>query len=132
MCSAGFFCFLPLCTETCNFYRRHGGLWGGSLVSKTEQQREEMLERLRRLADRKVNDAVKLAFLDPEAADRVDDLDLSGLVELKRTDKSFEARFVDQIKVLEMMRELMREDESQAAAEFFRALNGAADGGEEA
>ena len=100
-------------------------------MSKTEQQREEMLERLRRLADRKVNDAVKLAFLDPETADRVDDLDLSGLVELKRTDKSFEARFVDQIKVLEMMRELMREDESQAAAEFFRALNGAADGGEE-
>ena len=101
------------------------------MLSKTEQQREEMLERLRKLADRRVNDAVKLAFLDPEAADQVDNLDLSGLVELKRTDKSFEARFVDQIKVLEMMRELMEENESQAAAEFFQALNGAADRGED-
>lgn len=99
-------------------------------MSETERQREEMLERLRRLADRKVNDAVKLAFLDQESADRVDGLDLSGLVELKRTDKSFEARFVDQIKVLEMMRELMEENRSEAAEEFFQALNGAAGPGE--
>ena len=99
-------------------------------MSETERQREEMLERLRRLADRKVNDAVKLAFLDQESADRVDGLDLSGLVELKRTDKSFEARFVDQIKVPEMMRELMEENRSEAAEEFFQALNGAAGPGE--
>ncbi len=99
-------------------------------MAKTQEQREEMMARLRKLADRKANDAVKLAFLDQESAQRVDELDLSGLVELKKTDKSFEARFVDQIKVLEMMRELMEQEDNQAAAEFFQALNGAVGGDE--
>lgn len=99
-------------------------------MSKTERQRKEMLSRLRKLADRRVNDAVKLAFLDGESVDRVDELDLSGLVELKKTEKGFEARFVDQIKVLEMMRDLMDRSDTEAAEEFFQALNGAAGGGE--
>lgn len=99
-------------------------------MSNTERQRKEMLSRLRKLADRKVNDAVKLAFLDGESVDKVDELDLSGLVELKKTEKGFEARFVDQIKVLEMMRDLMDRSDTEAAEEFFQALNGAA-GGEE-
>jgi len=92
-------------------------------VSKAERQREEMLCRLRKLADRKVNDAVKLAFLSEVAAEQVDGLDLSGLVELKRSDKGFEVKFVDQLKVLEMMRALMEQNAAEAAAEFFQALN---------
>ena len=92
-------------------------------MSREDAQREEMLDRLRRLADRRVNDAVKLAFLREETAGQVDDLDLSGLVELKRSEKGFEAKFVDQIKVLEMMRDLMERSDTQAAEEFFRALN---------
>lgn len=99
-------------------------------MAKTQKQRKEMMDRLRKLADRKANDAVKLAFLDQESAQQVDELDLSGLVELKKTDKSFEARFVDQIKVLEMMRELMDQEDTQGAAEFFQALNGVAGGDE--
>ena len=97
-------------------------------MSKTERERKEMLARLRKLADRKVNDAVKLAFLDAEQVEKVDELDLSGLVELKKTEKGFEARFVDQIKVLEMMRDLMERSGTEAAEEFFQALNGAAGG----
>ena len=92
-------------------------------MSREDAQRKEMLDRLRRLADRRVNDAVKLAFLREETAGQVDDLDLSGLVELKRSEKGFEAKFVDQIKVLEMMRDLMERSDTQAAEEFFRALN---------
>ena len=92
-------------------------------MSREDAQREEMLDRLRRLADRRVNDAVKLAFLREETAGQVDDLDLSGLVELKRSEKGFEAKFVDQIKVLEMMRDLMERSDTQAAEEFFRALS---------
>ena len=92
-------------------------------MSREDAQREEMLDRLRRLADRRVNDAVKLAFLREETAGQGDDLDLSGLVELKRSEKGFEAKFVDQIKVLEMMRDLMERSDTQAAEEFFRALN---------
>ena len=99
-------------------------------MSKTERERKEMLARLRKLADRRVNDAVKLAFLDAEQVEQVDELDLSGQVELKKTERGFEARFVDQIKVLEMMRELMEQSSTEAAEEFFQALNGAVgDGG---
>lgn len=97
-------------------------------MANTERERKEMLARLRKLADRRVNDAVKLAFLDAEQVEQVDELDLSGLVELKKTEKGFEARFVDQIKVLEMMRELMERSDTEAAEEFFQALNGAAGG----
>lgn len=95
-------------------------------MMSAEEQRAEMLERLKKLADRRVNDAVKLAFLNEETAEQVDKLDLAGLVELKRTDKSFEARFVDQMKVLEMMRELMERSDAKAAEEFFQALGSAA------
>lgn len=95
-------------------------------MMSAEEQRAEMLERLKRLADRKVNDAVKLAFLSEETADQVDGLDLAGLLELKRTDKSFEAKFVDQMKVLEMMRELTERSDTRAAEEFFKALGSAA------
>lgn len=97
-------------------------------MTRAEEQREEMLARLRRLADRRVNDAVKLAFLTEETADQVDGLDLSGLVEVKRSDKGFEAKFVDQMKVLEMMRELVEQNRTEAAQAFFQALNGGAEG----
>lgn len=90
-------------------------------MEKNEEQRAALLERLRKLADQPVKDGVKLAFLTPETADQVDGLDLAGVTELKRTDKGIEIKFVDQIKVLEMMRELMERDET-GAENFFRAL----------
>lgn len=99
-------------------------------MSKTERERKEMLMRLRKLADRRVNDAVKLAFLNADQVEQVDQLDLNGLVELKKTEKGFEARFVDQVKVLEMMRELMEQSNTEAAEEFFQALNGSTGGGD--
>lgn len=90
-------------------------------MKKVEHQRAELLRRLRKLADQPVNDGVKLAFLTPENADRVEELDLAGVTELKRTDKGVEIKFVDQIKVLEMMRELIEQD-GKNAEDFFRAL----------
>lgn len=91
-----------------------------------EERRRELLERLRRLADRRVNDAVKLAFLREETAQELDRLDLSGLVELKRSEKGFEAKFVDPLRVLEMMQALTQRDSEQEAEAFFEALNGSA------
>lgn len=91
-----------------------------------EERRRELLERLQRLADRRVNDAVKLAFLREETAQELDRLDLSGLVELKRSEKGFEAKFVDPLRVLEMMQALTQRDSEQEAEAFFEALNGSA------
>ena len=70
--------------------------------------RQELLDELRRLARWKNNDVVKLAFLDGEEADGVDALDLSGVVELRRNaNGTFEAKFVDKVRVLAMLREVL-------------------------
>lgn len=110
------------CTGTCDWGRETIGVLEGGSKMENAEHREELLKRLRKLADRPVNDAVRLAFLTPETVEQVKELDLSGLVELKRTDKSVEVKFVDQMKVLEMMRELMEQDGGNSAEEFFRAL----------
>ena len=85
-----------------------------------ELGQEELLEELRRL--------VKLAFLDGEAADKVDALDLSGVVELKRNaNGTFEAKFVDKVRILSMIRELMEERRDGELGAF---LDGLCRGGE--
>ena len=92
---------------------------------------EELLEYLRRLAEWKNNDVVKLAFLNPEDAERVDGLDLSGVVELKRNaNGTFEAKFVDKVRVLGMIRELMDERRDGELGEFLDGLCGPGDGDE--
>lgn len=93
-----------------------------------ELGREELLEYLRQLAEWKNNDVVKLAFLDGEAADKVDALDLSGVVELKRNaNGTFEAKFVDKVRILSMIRELMEERRDGELGAF---LDGLCRGGE--
>lgn len=93
--------------------------------------REELLALLRRLAEWKNNDVVKLAFLDGEDADRVDALDLAGVVELKRNaNGTFEAKFVDKVRVLSMLRELMDERRDGELGAFLDGLRRAGDGDE--
>ena len=94
-----------------------------------ELGQDELLEELRRLAAWRNNDVVKLAFLDGEAADQVDALDLSGVVELKRNaNGTFEAKFVDKVRVLTMIRELMEQRRDGELGEFLDGLYGPGDG----
>lgn len=106
-----FFCFAPEWTTDGGFpapARRVG--MEREEMGLEELGQAELLEELRRLAAWRNNDVVKLAFLDGEAADQVDALDLSGVVELKRNaNGTFEAKFVDKVRVLTMIRELMEE-----------------------
>ena len=96
-----------------------------------ELGQEELLEELRRLAEWRNNDVVKLAFLDGEAAEQVDGLDLSGVVELRRNaNGTFEAKFVDKVRVLAMLRELMDEGRDGALEDFLDGLCPPRDGGE--
>ena len=93
--------------------------------------REKLLEYLRRLAEWKNNDVVKLAFLETENADRVDQLDLTGVVELKRNaNGTFEAKFVDKVRVLAMLRELLEERRDGALENFLDGLYQRPDGDE--
>ena len=100
---------------------------------KSEEQRirRELVAYLRKLAKWKNNDVVKLAFLAAEDAERVDKLDLTGVVELKRNaNGTFEAKFVDKVRVLAMLRELMEERRDGALEDFLDGLSGPGDGGE--
>lgn len=96
-----------------------------------ELGQEELLEELRRLAEWRNNDVVKLAFLEGEEAEQVDGLDLSGVVELRRNaNGTFEAKFVDKVRVLAMLRELMDEGRDGALEDFLDGLCPPRDGGE--
>ena len=96
-----------------------------------ELGQEELLEYLRRLVERRNNDVVKLALLGPEDGPRVEELDLSGVVELKRNaNGTFEAKFVDKMRVLGMIRELMEERRDGALGKFLDGLYEAEDGDE--
>ena len=93
--------------------------------------RQELISYLRRLAKWKNNDVVKLAFLEQEQIGQVDRLDLSGVVELRRNaNGTFEAKFVDKVRVLAMLRELMDEGRDGALEDFLDGLCPPRDGGE--
>ena len=96
-----------------------------------EMGQEELLEYLRRLVEWRNNDVVKLALLGPDDGPKVEELDLSGVVELKRNaNGTFEARFVDKVRVLAMLRELMEERRDGALGEFLDELYHPEDGDE--
>ena len=104
---------------------------GGKKKKPGEMGQEELLEHLRRLVEWRNNDVVKLALLGPEDAPKVEELDLSGVVELKRNaNGTFEAKFVDKVRVLAMIRELMEERRDGALGEFLDGLYGPEDGDE--
>ena len=86
-------------------------------------EREKIINDLRRLAGGKRNDAVKLAFLTQEDADRIDQLDLRGLVELRRSGNgTVEIKLIDRLKVLELLDRLSQREEDQALDSFLDGL----------
>ena len=104
---------------------------GGKRKKPGEMGQEELLEYLRRLVEWRNNDVVKLALLGPEDGPKVEELDLSGVVELKRNaNGTFEAKFVDKVRVLAMLRELMEERRDGALGEFLDGLYEPGDGDE--
>lgn len=99
--------------------------------SEERKIRRELTASLRKLARWKSNDVVKLAFLGAEDGPQVEGLDLTGVVELKRNaNGTFEARFVDKVRVLAMLRELMEERRDGGLGDFLDGLSGPGDGGE--
>ena len=93
--------------------------------------RQELVGHLRKLAEWKNNDVVKLSLLGPENAGQVDRLDLTGVAELKRNaNGTFEVKFVDKLRVLAMLRELMEERRDGALEDFLNGLGRETGGGE--
>ena len=104
---------------------------GGKRKKPENPGQEELLAYLKGLMEWKNNDVVKLALLGPEDGPKVEELDLSGVVELKRNaNGTFEAKFVDKVRVLAMLRELMEERRDGALGVFLDGLYGPGDGDE--
>ena len=96
----------------------------GEKRGKSGRRREELLRYLRKLAKCRNNDVMKLAFLEPEDRDMLDELDLTGVAELRRgANGTLEVKFVDRMKVLAMLRELLDED-GGSVEELLAALDG--------
>lgn len=91
---------------------------------KTEREwKEEVLKRLQALANRRVNDAVKLAFMKEEELEGLNGLDLTGLTELKRHGNgAVEIKLVDKLAALEKLYD-MASRSGEGAEQFFQALD---------
>jgi hypothetical protein len=84
---------------------------------------QDKLERqMIQLAQARVNDAVKLAYLDQEDRDMIDKMDLTALTEFKRAGNgAVEVKFADRMKTIERLLDLYREDPAQ---QLLRSLAG--------
>ena len=88
-------------------------------------RREDVLRRLAQLAFGRANDGVRLALLGREAG--MEHMDLSAVSEIKVTDKGgVEIKFVDRVKALATLCELLESSGSGGAEELYRALEDAA------
>ena len=88
-------------------------------------RREDVLRRLAQLAFGRANDGVRLALLGREAG--MEHMDLSAVSEIKVTDKGgVEIEFMDRVKALATLCELLESSGSGGAEELYRALEDAA------
>lgn len=90
-----------------------------------EIRREDAVRRLSELAFGKVNDAAALA--EPEGRQRLGELDLSAVSELKIGERGIEVKFLDRVRALETLCKLLGENREDTGDDFFRALEDAAE-----
>ena len=86
-------------------------------------EREEMLSRLTEVACAKPNGAVQLAFLKEQDAPFIDRLDLMALAELKIAERSVEMKFIDRVKLVELLLGASRRENGSVAAQLLEAMN---------
>ena len=87
------------------------------------EDREAVLEQIRKLAEIRVNDAVRLAFLSEEELGALDGLDLSAVAEFKRSSNgAVEVKLTDRVAVLEKLLEQQKAEEDGLGA-FLEAMD---------
>ena len=88
-------------------------------------EREELIRKLAEVACARPNGAVQLAFMKEQDAPFVDQLDLMALAELKRGERTIEMKFVDRVKLLELLLGAMRKESGgSVAAKLLEVMNG--------
>ena len=91
--------------------------------NKKPLDREQLLEQVRALACARVNDAVKLAYLPEEEREAIGKLDLSALIEFRRSGAgTVELKFADRMKALERLLELSGPSGEEQLDSLFRRM----------
>ena len=89
----------------------------------TPLDREQLLEQMRALACARVNDAVKLAYLPEEEREAIGKLDLSDLIEFRRSGAgTVELKLADRMKALERLLELSGPSGEEQLDSLFRRM----------
>jgi len=92
--------------------------------------RDEILRKMCDIAQVRVNDAVRLAYLTGEQTDELADLDLTALTEFKRSPSgAVEIKLADRLAVLEKVLELLNADNQSQGEQFLQAFMEQGQGG---
>ena len=95
----------------------------GDPMEKKEVRREDVIEALKEIAFGRVNRGVELAYLEDPTAERIRKMDLSTVAEFKRgANGAVEIKFVDRVKALGALYEMLGGGDENEAAEFLQAL----------
>ena len=104
-------------------------------MEKKELGREDVIEALKEIAFGRVNRGVELTYLSEPTAQLIRKMDLSAVAEFKRNGNgTVEVKFVDRVKALSALYDMLGGGDADEAAEFLQALEqaGKTIGGREA
>ena len=92
-------------------------------MAKRKLDRRGVLEQMMALATGAANDAVKLAYLPEEEREAIGKLDLSALIEFRRSGAgTVELKFADRMKALERLLELSGPSGEEQLDSLFRRM----------
>ena len=92
-------------------------------MEKKEVRREDIVEALKKIAFGRANHGVELAYLEKATPQRVQRMDLSAVAEFKRSaNGAVEVKFVDRVKALGVLYEMLGSGGEDETEEFLRAL----------
>lgn len=92
-------------------------------MEKKELGREDVIEALKKIAFGRVNRDVELTYLSEPTAQLIRKMDLSAVAEFKRNaNGTVEVKFVDRVKALSALYEMLGTGDANEAAEFLEAL----------
>ena len=95
------------------------------MAKKKLPWREDILERMWKLANARVEDAVRLACWPEEEPGRLEKLELDGLTEFKRgANGVIELKFTDRARLLELLLDAAEHSGQEQVDRFLQAMEG--------
>ena len=93
-------------------------------MEKKELGREDVIEALKEIAFGRVNRGVELTYLSAPTAQLIRKMDLSAVAEFKRNGNgTVEVKFVDRVKALSALYDMLGGGDADEAAEFWRIVD---------